>query len=399
MPSSALRLALLVLVAALVGLGLTMIASTTVLGTAVGHSDGSVTYAYLLRQLAAIGVGVVAAGLLSVAGTTWLQRPWTAWLLAGAAAASVFAVLLFGRTINGAKRWLDFGPINVQPAEFAKLALVLSLACLLANAGERIRTLRWGLLQPLLIFAVLAGLVYLTKDLGSVIVMALTVLALLVCAGAPWPRLALIALSALPLLLYFTVWEVAYRRERFFAFLDPWQAAGPAAYHLQQSFIAISSGGISGVGLGQGSAALAFLPERHTDFIYAVICEELGMIGGLGVALLFLALIALGLTIAYRAPDLHRRLLATGATAVLGTQAFWNMLVVVGAAPTKGLTLPFVSYGGSSIIVCLMLIGILDACARAEAGLPAARRGETRIIGATTALRARREAPAWAEAA
>jgi len=159
---------------------------------------------------------------------------------------------------------------------------------------------------------------------------------------------------------------VSYRRDRLLAFLDPWHADGPAAYHLQQSFIAIGSGGLFGLGLGQSVAKYSFLPERHTDFIFAVICEELGLVGGLALAGVFLLLVWTGLAIAARAQDRFLRLLAVGATVVLGTQAFWNMLVVVGAVPTKGLTLPFISYGGSSVLVCLALVGVLDAVARAN---------------------------------
>jgi cell division protein FtsW len=166
--------------------------------------------------------------------------------------------------------------------------------------------------------------------------------------------------------LYYTVYQVAYRRDRFLAFMDPWNAEGPACYHLRQSFIAIGSGGLFGVGLGQSTAKLSFLPEKHTDFIYAVICEELGLVGALAVAFAFLALVFTGMMIAAQAKDRYLRLLAVGATMVIGTQAFWNMLVVVGAVPTKGLTLPFISYGGSSVVICLALIGVIDVVAQAN---------------------------------
>jgi cell division protein FtsW len=211
-----------------------------------------------------------------------------------------------------------------------------------------------------------AGLVYLTKDLGSVVVMAVVLGAMLVFAGAPWWYLLTVSLPCVPALVYLTVFQVSYRRDRLLAFLDPWNAEGPAAYHLRQSFIAIGSGGLFGVGLGQSSAKLAFLPEKHTDFIFAVICEELGLAGALTVAVAYLALVITGLLIAAQARDRFLRLLAIGATMVIGTQAFWNMLVVIGAVPTKGLTLPFVSYGGSSVVVCLALVGVMDVVARAN---------------------------------
>jgi cell division protein FtsW len=361
------RLVLLGIVLVLCGFGLVMIASTTAIGTAAVRADGGITYAFLFKQGAAMLAGVAAYFAIILMGSDRLGRTWLVATAVGAALLTLVAVLAVGREVNGAKRWIDLGPVNLQPAELAKLAVVLFTAWVLARAAERVRTFKWGVAAPLVGFAILAGLVYLTKDLGSVVVMGVVLLAMMLMAGAPIWHTLVGAVCALPLVAYYAVWQVSYRRERFFAFLDPWQSDGPASYHLQQSFIAIGSGGVSGVGLGQGTAKLSFLPERHTDFIYAVICEEFGMFGGLSVAALFLALVWVGLSIAQQSRDLHRRLLAVGATMIIGTQAFWNMLVVVGAAPTKGLTLPFISYGGSSVFVCIALIGILDACARANA--------------------------------
>lgn len=382
-----LRIALAVIVAALCGFGLVMIASTTVIGTASGRSDGTVTYSFLGKQGLAMLAGVVGALIVSRMGVPVLRD----WRLVGAvfgtAALSLLAVLAIGRSINGARRWIDLGPINLQPAEIAKFAVVVCVAWLLGRAAERVRTFKHGLVLPVAAFAILAGLVYATKDLGSVVVMGVVLVSMMLMAGAPWAKLMAFVGAALPLLAYVAVWEVSYRRERFFAFLDPWNADGPAAYHLQQSFVAIGSGGVSGVGLGEGGAKLAFLPERHTDFIYAVICEEFGMVGGLGVATAFFALVVVGLMIAHQSRDLHRRLLATGAVMLLGTQAFWNMLVVTGAAPTKGLTLPFISYGGSSVAICLVLAGVLDACARANALERASAPLATKPLGATTTRR------------
>jgi cell division protein FtsW len=211
------------------------------------------------------------------------------------------------------------------------------------------------------------------------VVMAVVLGAMLVFAGAPWWYMLVVGLPCLPGLLYFTVFQVAYRRDRLLAFIDPWNMDGPAAYHLRQSFIAIGSGGLSGVGLGQSTTTLSFLPERHTDFIFAVICEELGLIGAMAVAGAFLLLVLTGLLIAAQARDRFLRLLAVGATMVLGMQAFWNMLVVTGAVPTKGLTLPFISYGGSSVVVCLALVGLLDAVAQANLRSEVRRTSSSRI--------------------
>lgn len=385
--STRLRIALAVIVAALCGFGMVMIASTTVIGTASGRSDGTVTYAFLWKQGMAMFAGLVGALIVSRMGVRLLKDWRVAAAVFGAAVVSLLAVLAVGRSINGARRWIDLGPINLQPAEIAKLAVIIGVAFLLGRAAERVRTFKHGLVLPVLAFGVLAGLVYATKDLGSVVVMGVVLLSMMLMAGAPWAKLCAMIAAALPLIAYVAVWEVSYRRERFFAFLDPWNADGPAAYHLQQSFVAIGSGGITGAGLGEGGAKLAFLPERHTDFIYAVICEEFGMVGGLGVATAFFALVIVGLMIAHQSRDLHRRLLATGAVMILGTQAFWNMLVVTGAAPTKGLTLPFISYGGSSVAICLVLAGVLDACARANALERVREPLTSKPIGATTTRR------------
>ena len=208
------------------------------------------------------------------------------------------------------------------------------------------------------------GLIGADMSVRTVIVLAGLLWFMLFYAGANWLLSSFLALLATPLALYVSVFQSSYRYNRIMAFWDPMNPDIDAAYHLRQSFIAIASGGLSGTGLGQGPSRAHFLPERHTDFIYAVICEELGMVGGLIVAGLFLALVAVGFAIAARCVDRHQRLLAVGVTSLLGIQAFWNMLVVVGSLPTKGLTLPLISYGGSSVVVCLVAIGVLDAVAR-----------------------------------
>jgi cell division protein FtsW len=354
------------LVALLCGFGLVMIASTT--ATMAGSaSQGAITYAFLYKQAAAMFAGVVGAWILARwIGSDGLRQPVWVYLALGITVCALIAVLVVGRTVNGAKRWIDLGPVNLQPAELAKLAVVIGIAWYFTRFPHLVRTTFYGVIVPLLGFGLLAGLVYVTKDLGSVVVMAVTLSAMLVFAGVKVWQYAGICIAALPLLAYQAAWSVGYRRDRMLSFMDPLSGDGPTAYHLKQSFIAIGSGGLWGVGLGEGSSKLGFVPEKHTDFIFAVICEEFGMVGSMTLAGLYLALIATGLYIAASSRDLHRRLLAVGATVVMGFQAFGNMLVVTGAVPTKGMTLPFISYGGSSVAICLVLIGILDAVARAN---------------------------------
>lgn len=357
LPTSTLRAMLWFTTLALAITGLAMVASTT---TVVG--DGEPSHRKVIIQVAALVIGVLAAFGLSGFGLDRLRRSWLVIGIAGLALGLMAITPIIGPTINGAKRWIRCGPINIQSAELAKLALVVVMAWYLAKVQEKVRLTINGALLPMAGFIVLASLVYLTKDLGSVLVMAAICWAMLFFAGANWGFSTVAALGCLPLFLYLSVFETAYRRDRILAFLDPWNTE--AGHHLRQSFIAIGSGGWCGVGYGQGACKQNFLPERHTDFIFAVICEELGWRGAMLVASGFLLWVALGLGIAARCQDRFPRLIAIGATVLIGVQAFWNMLVVVGSVPTKGLTLPFISYGGSSMVVCLLAVGLLDAAAR-----------------------------------
>jgi cell division protein FtsW len=371
-----LRLQLWILVACLCGFGLVMIASTT--GTMGGKND-AITYSYIIKQAAAMGIGVLAAVVISMIGAErWRDGRLVAFVVA-CTLLILASVLVVGRSVNGARRWIEIGPINIQPAELAKFALVIAAAWHFDRAAEKVRSYFHGVLMPLAGFAVVAGLIYATKDLGTIVVLGFVLCAMLIYANAPWLYFLVVSLAVAPAGIYVTVYGEGYRHDRILAFLNPMVYEGPAAYHLRQSFIAIGSGGVFGVGLGQSTLQNATLPERHNDFIYAVICQEFGMVGGLLVAFFFLLLVFTGLMIAARARSPGQRLLAIGASMALGVQAFWNMLVVTGAVPTKGLTLPFISYGGSSVMVCLALIGLLDAVARAAEPLP--------LRGGTTSLR------------
>jgi len=345
------------LVLGLSGLGMVMIASTTV----VTDDGGTLDYGHCYRQGFALLVGLLGAVALTAFGADFLRRTWLNVAIAIAVMAMLAALPLVSRPVNGAWRWFDLGPLKVQPAELAKIALVVVTAAYLVRVQEKVRVHWHGALVPILGFLVLAGLVLGTRDLGTVLVLGVVLWAMLFFARARWMFTTILGLACVPLAAYITVFQEGYRLDRVLAFSDPWAANGPAGYHLQQSSLAIGSGGVWGTGLGQGTD---FVPERHTDFIYAVICQELGMVGGLIVALAYLLLIACGLAIANASREQHHRLLAIGAIATIGFQAFWNMLVVTGAVPTKGLTLPFVSYGGSSLVVSLAAIGILDAVAR-----------------------------------
>ncbi len=358
------RFLLWFLVIALCGFGLIMVVSAT--GT-LGAAPGETTTAFLWKQIAAMLAGFIGALVyLHVVGVDRLKRWWMVAGIVAVTAATLVAVLVLGREVNGAKRWIELGPVNLQPAELAKAAVVIGIAWYFTRFPHLVRSTFYGIIAPVLGFGLLAGLVYATKDLGSVVVMFVAMSVILWYAGARvWQYVGLVAL-ALPVVFYQAAWSVGYRRDRILSFIDPFNSEGPTAYHLQKAFIAIGSGQANGLGLGEGNSKLGYVPECHTDFIFAVICEEFGFVGGCALAATYLALIGVGLWIAANTRDLHRRLLAVGCTAVIGFQAFGNLLVATGSVPTKGMTLPFISYGGSSVAICILLVAIIDSVAAAD---------------------------------
>ncbi len=373
------RWTLWAMVLGLCGIGLIMVASTT---TTPADPDAPLVFHMVSKQAVAMVIGLFGALVISHLGPDLFIRSWVVALFTATVVAMLILVPMIGRQVNGAWRWFDLGPIKIQPAELAKLMVVVAFAWYLSVARERIRVHWHGALVPIVGFLIIAMLVLRTRDLGTILIIGVGIWGMLYFAGARWLYTTILGLYSLPLAAYVTIFQESYRLNRVLAFSDPWHAPGAAGYHLQQSAIAIGSGGIFGVGLGQGPSKSFFLPEKHTDFIYAVICEELGMIGGLTVAVAYLVMIACGLVIANRANERFPRLLAVGATVTLGFQAFWNMLVATGAVPTKGMTLPLISYGGSSVVVSLALVGLIDAVARRCPERAAGRRTTTGRIGA-----------------
>lgn len=264
----------------------------------------------------------------------------------------------FGSAINGARRWLRIGGLTFQPTELAKFALVVYISYYLAKKGERIRDFGNGLAPPLVITGVFLGLIALQPDFGAAVTLAGVVGILLFIGGANVLHLGGLAFASLPF-VYLAVAGRAYRARRVFAFLDPWSAPDGAGFQIIQSFLAFGGGGVFGRGLGEGRQKLLFLPEPHSDFIYSVIGEELGLIGALAVLVLFCVILWRGVRIALRAGEPFSRSLAVGITALVCLQAAVNMAVVTGLVPTKGLALPFVSYGGSSLVISMIEVGVL----------------------------------------
>lgn len=347
-------------VAALLAVGIIMVLSTSYLYAQERFSDG----AYFFRkQLTAVGIGLV--GLFVAA----LLSPQTYRRLAYPLLALTLALLILilipgiGLSRGGARRWLPLGNFVFQPGELAKLSLVLYLAHSVAKKGERIRTFTIGVLPHLIIGGIFLGLILLEPDLGTVLILGLVLFLMLFVAGAKFSHLLLTGLAALPVLILFVI-GADYRLRRLIAFLDPWKDASNSGFQIIQSYIAFGSGQFWGLGLGQSRQKLFYLPEAHTDFIFSVIGEELGLLGALIVLALFGFIILRGLRLALRIDEPFGQYLAFGLTSLLGLQALIHMGVVMGLMPTKGLVLPFISYGGSAMVMNLTEAGILLSLSR-----------------------------------
>ncbi len=263
-----------------------------------------------------------------------------------------------GRMVNGSRRWLRFGMLSFQPSELVKFSLVVYLSYYVAKKGERLRDFANGLVPAYVVTAVLLAVAALQPDFGAAMTLACVAGVMLFAGGASLLHIGGTVLAALPM-VYFAVTHEAYRWRRISSFLDPWSDPQGAGHQIIQSFLAFGSGGVFGRGLGEGRQKLLFLPERHSDFIYAVIGEELGLIGTLAVIALFLIILRQGVKIALKAGEPFSRMLALGITLLICLQSLINMAVVTGLLPTKGIALPLVSYGGSSLVITMGALGVL----------------------------------------
>ena len=268
-------------------------------------------------------------------------------------------VLKLGPSINGAVRWFRVGGLSFQPSELAKFSLALYLAVLLARKAEKVKDFSMGFLPPLVMTGVFLGLLLKQPDLGTAVIIGVTALGLLFVAGTRTSYILLCVLTAAPIGWKLFIAGEPWRMRRFLAFLYPWQFRRNTGYQLYESLISVGSGGMFGQGLGQGHQKLFFLPEAHTDFILAIVGEELGLLGMLAVLTAFAILVWRGLRAAARARDAFGCYLAFGVTLLFGLQALVNMCVVLGMLPTKGLPLPFVSYGGTALVMSLFMAGVL----------------------------------------
>lgn len=321
---------------------------------------------YVKRQVFFGGLGL--AGMMALSRVSYQRlREWV-WPILGLTAVVLVAVL-FGPKVGGARRWIRLGSFGLQPAEFAKLAVLLFLADYLDRKRSRLQSPVQGVAVPWAVVGGILVLIGLEPDLGTpTLIFAVTVLTLFV-GGARLSTLGYALAASVPVIVW-QLWAYPYRRARVLSFLDPFADASGTGYQLSQSLLAVGSGGWLGKGLGHSDVKLLYLPAPHTDFIFPVLCEELGLIGGAGVLVLFVMFLQRGLAIARRAPDLYGTLLASGITFLIVLQGFFNMAMSLGLIPTKGLPLPFFSYGGSSLLVTTAAVGILLNISRHGAEAP-----------------------------
>jgi cell division protein FtsW len=365
----------------LLAFGAVMVFSASSTTQVLDHGGLSNSAFYLKRTVLFGVVGLLVMRVMAVGGVR-LVRELTPMLLVGSLALLVI-VLGIGSSANGAQRWIGSGFLQVQPSELAKVALVLYGAWLLAEKPKRARSLE-GMRPYLLVVGVACLLIVLEPDLGSAMVLAFAVTATLVAGGARGRDLALIG-AVLGFLTLMAVLIEPYRMARLTGFLHPGADAAGAGFQAAQAKIALGSGGIFGVGLGNGVQKAFYLPEAHTDMIAAVIGEELGLVGIAGLVGLFGLFGFAGFRTAQRAKDHYGKLIAAGLTSLILVQAVLNLFAVMGLAPLTGVPLPFVSYGNSSLLVSLASVGLILNVARANergvaAGSPARGAGRLRVL-------------------
>ncbi len=340
---------------ALLGLGLVMVASASL------HRIGGAPFYFVLRHLIAIGIGLVAALALFQLPVKRLEKLGVTLYLFGLVLLILVLIPGIGREVNGATRWIPLGGFSLQSSEFMKLFLVIYIAGYLVRRQLEVTHTVWGFIKPMILLVVACSLIMIQPDFGTTTVLLITALGMLFLGGVPvWQFLILIALSGSA--LFSMVIVSPYRLQRVTTFLDPWADVQNSGYQLAQALIAFGRGELFGVGLGNGIQKLFYLPEAHTDFLMAVIGEELGLMGTLVVIFLFAVIVWRAFSIGAEAERLESRFaayMAQGFGLWIGVQTFINIGVNVGLLPTKGLTLPFMSYGGNSIIVACMVISIL----------------------------------------
>lgn len=357
-------LTLVIAVLILVGIGVVMVYSaSSVEAYAAYHSA---TY-FLKRQLlwAVLGLGIMAL---------FSRIPYHQWMrwsipIFGFTLLCLLLVLVphVGIEVNGARRWLGAGPLLFQPSELAKLSVILLFGLTLTYRQSEVSNLKQGFLPHLLALVVLFGLILKEPDLGTALSLGGTAVVMMIVAGANWRHIASLGVLSVPAIGALIAIE-PYRVQRILAFMDPFKDPLGSGYHTIQGLMAIGSGGLLGSGLGNSALKFFYLPEAHTDFIFAILAEELGFLGAAAVLVLFFVVAWRGYRIALEAPDRFGAVLAVGLTTMVLLQAILNIGVVTDSLPVTGVPLPFISYGGSSLVFTLAGIGILLSISRARVG-------------------------------
>jgi cell division protein FtsW len=338
----------------LVFIGLVMVFSASAVIAKERYHSG---YFFLLRQMGWAIAGFIAMMIGMRLDYKRLKHPAVVFCLLGLTASMLILVFFLDRS-HHTHRWIHFAGFSFQPSELAKPALILFLAFFLENRTRSMDDWRNTLIPAIIPTLAFIGLIVFQPDLGTAIACAAITICILFVAGLEIKYLAYSFVGSL-LPLYFLIFHVAYRRDRILAFLDPYSDPQGRGFHIIQSLIAVSTGGLTGVGLMEGKEKLFYLPEPHTDFIFSVLGEELGLLGCMVVVVLFATLLWRGVRTALRTQDMFGRFLAVGITSMVVVQAFINMSVVLGLMPTKGIPLPLISYGGSSLFITLACIGVL----------------------------------------
>ncbi len=318
------------------------------------HAD---PYYFLAKQGTWALLGLFLVSLVMRIDYRHYRQPAIVWTALAVVAIALVAAL-FGRPVKGATRWLNFGPLGIQPSEMAKIVVIIFVAALLERRMDRIDQPAHTLVPVGVVLAVIVGLILAEPDLGTSVSVVMIAAVMVFAAGISYRYVVGLVLASIPA-FYLLVMTSDYRRRRVEAFLDPWADSLGDGWQAVQSMIAVGTGGVFGRGLMGGLQKLFYLPEPHNDFIYAVIAEEMGFVGATVVLVCFCVIAWRGLRTAMRAPDRFGAFLAIGLTTMVTFQAFINISVVLGMAPTKGIPLPFVSYGGSSLLINLIGMAML----------------------------------------
>ncbi len=335
--------------------GLVMILSASSIRAYSMYGD---SYYFFKRQLVSAVVGVFAMLVFMNIDYKFYRKYAKFILLMIIFALTAVLIPGIGQIAGGSRRWIDFGIIGVQPSELAKLGIIVYVARFISDKKEKIDSFVEGLLPLLIVISIIFALILLEPDLGTAVAIAGTFFIILFIAGININYLFFLGTGGLALIIAFIFIE-GYRRERFFAFLNPWSDPLDTGYHIIQSLLALGSGGIFGVGLGNSKQKFLYLPEPGTDFIFSILGEEFGLLGTIVILLLYFILAWRGLKIAVSVTDTFASILAAGITIMIVLQAVINIGVVTASMPITGITLPFISYGGTSLVIMLSGIGIL----------------------------------------